>query len=47
MKFSEIQYKRPDPEQTRETFRELTECLKNICETAKKWLDNFDLTGIE
>lgn len=29
MKFSEIPYTRPDPEQTRETFRELTERLKN------------------
>ncbi len=29
MKFSEIPYTRPDPEQTRETFRELTEQLKN------------------
>ena len=23
------------------------ECLKGICEAAKKWLDDFDLTGIE
>ncbi|MBR0157154.1 MAG: M3 family oligoendopeptidase [Clostridia bacterium] len=23
------------------------ECLKTVCETAKEWLDNFDLTGIE
>lgn len=22
-------------------------CLKGVCEEAKKWLDNFDLTGIE
>ena len=22
-------------------------CLKTVCETAKKWLDEFDLTGIE
>ena len=23
------------------------ECLKTVCETAKTWLDNFDLSGIE
>ena len=23
------------------------ECLKGVCDTAKKWLDGFDLTGIE
>lgn len=23
------------------------ETLKSVCETAKKWLDSFDLTGIE
>ncbi len=23
------------------------DCLKTVCETAKKWLDSFDLTGIE
>ena len=23
------------------------DCLRTVCETAKKWLDEFDLTGIE
>ena len=23
------------------------ECLKLVCETATKWLENYDLTGIE
>ena len=23
------------------------ETLKSVCETAKKWLDSFDMTGIE
>ena len=23
------------------------ECLKNVCDTAKQWLDAFDLSGIE
>ena len=23
------------------------ECLKTVCETAKTWLDGFDMTGIE
>ena len=23
------------------------ECLKEVCETATKWLENFDLSGIE
>ena len=23
------------------------DCLKEVCETAKQWLDGFDLTGIE
>jgi len=23
------------------------ECLKSVCETAKQWLDGFDMTGIE
>ena len=23
------------------------ECLKTVCETATKWLGEFDLTGIE
>ena len=22
-------------------------CLRGVCETAKQWLDNYDLTGIE
>lgn len=22
-------------------------CLRTVCETAKSWLDNYDLTGIE
>ena len=22
-------------------------CLKEVCDAAKKWLDDFDLTGIE
>ena len=22
-------------------------CLKTVCETATKWLDGFDMTGIE
>ena len=23
------------------------ECLKEVCAAAKKWLDDFDMTGIE